>query len=449
MSFSNSLWSLGLFTLFITLGLSASLPPAWSKMPRQEAASDKLVFAHFMMGIVSNRESSADYDADMQRAKSAGIDAFALNIGTDSYNDQQLGFAYQSAAENDMKLFISFDFNYWSTSQGAQVGQKIAQYAGQAAQLKVDGKVFASSFVGDGLDVASVRAAAGQEIYFAPNFRPGFGTDFAPVDCALNWMAWNSNGNNRAPSGGTNVTVLDGDETYKSLLQSRDYIAPVSPWFVTHFGASSGYPKNWMFPSDLLWYDRWNEILNLDTRFVEILTWNDYGESHYVGPLTSKHTDDGSSAWASDMPHDGWLDMAKPFIAAWKAGSTDVTSFIESEQVVYWYRPTPKGVSCSDPLGPPDGADHFGDSVFVVTLLKSDAEVTVSSGGQSLTLQAKAGASSFTVPMGAGQQAFSVSRNGSSVEGLSGISPKEIQADCSGGVYNFNAYVGTLPSVSS
>ena len=446
MSFINRICSLVLIAL-ATLGFCASLPSTRAVMPRQ-AASDKLVFAHFMMGIVSNRDSSADYDADMTRAKAAGIDAFALNIGTDDYTDQQLQYAYQSASENDMKVFISFDFNYWSTSHGTQVGQKIAQYAGHTAQLKVDGKPFASSFVGDGLDVASVRAAAGQEIYFAPNFRPGFGTDFSPVDCALNWMAWNSDGANRAPTSVTNITVLDGDETYKSLLQSRDYIAPVSPWFFTHFGASSGYPKNWVFPSDLLWYERWNEILHLDTRFVEILTWNDYGESHYVGPLASKHTDDGSSAWTANMPHDGWLDMAKPFIAAWKSGATEVAPFIESEQLIYWYRTRPKGLACNDPLGPPEGADHFMDSVFVVTLLKSDAEVTIISGGQSQTLQATVGASAFTVPMGVGEQTFTVMRDGATVEGLSATSPQSIVGDCSQEAYNFNAYVGQLQATN-
>jgi Glycosyl hydrolase family 71. len=56
-----------------------------------------------------------------------------------------------------------------------------------------------------------------------------------------------------------------------------------------------------VFPSDLLWYDRWNEILRLSPRFVEIITWNDYGESHYIGPLSSPHTDDGASKWAMDM----------------------------------------------------------------------------------------------------------------------------------------------------
>ena len=132
----------------------------------------------------------------MQRAKSLGIDAFALNIGTDPYTDQQLGYAYQSAARNGMKVFISFDFNWWSTGNGAGVGSKIAQYAGQAAQLKIGNSVFASSFAGDGVNVNAIRSAARVPVFFVPNIHPGQ-SDFSAVDGAFNWMAWPSNGNNK------------------------------------------------------------------------------------------------------------------------------------------------------------------------------------------------------------------------------------------------------------
>lgn len=49
----------------------------------------------------------------------------------------------------------------------------------------------------------------------------------------------------------------------------------VSPWFSTHFGNEVSYSKNWVFPGDLLWYHRWNELLTLKPRFIEIITWND------------------------------------------------------------------------------------------------------------------------------------------------------------------------------
>jgi hypothetical protein len=122
----------------------------------------------------------------MQRAKAYGIDAFALDIGLDTYTDQQLQFAYESAANNGMKVFISFDFSYWSTSNATGVGQKIAQYASLPAQLQVGGRVFASSFIGDGLDVNALRSAAGSDVYFVPNFHPN--TDTSTIDGALNWQ---------------------------------------------------------------------------------------------------------------------------------------------------------------------------------------------------------------------------------------------------------------------
>jgi Glycosyl hydrolase family 71 len=125
----------------------------------------------------------------MIRAKEFGIDAFALNIGTDSFTDQQLGYAYASAANNGMKVFISFDFNWYQPTTAAQlVGAKIKQFASEPGQLMVDGKVFASSFLGDGLDVAAMReAAAPSEVFWGPNVHPSVG-NFNEVDTALNWM---------------------------------------------------------------------------------------------------------------------------------------------------------------------------------------------------------------------------------------------------------------------
>ncbi|KAF5352233.1 hypothetical protein D9757_009519 [Collybiopsis confluens] len=417
----------------------------------RQTSSSKLVFCHFMIGITSNRNSAANYDADMQRAKSLGINAFALNIGTDPYTDTQLGFAYQSAANNGMSVFISFDFNWWSPGDAAGVGNKIAQYAGYPAQLHVNGKVFASSFAGDGLNIPALKAAAAakgfSQVYFAPNFHPGIGS-LSALDGALNWLGWPNNGNNKAPSGGVTVTVTNGDQNY-----------PASPWFFTHFGPEVSYSKNWIFPSDLLWYKRWLEILALQPTFVEIVTWNDYGESHYIGPLSSPHTDDGGSKWVNDMPHDGWLEMAKPFIAAYKAGQSSPNAFITSDQIIYWYRITPKALDCDSTdttmvaannasgnyfKGRPNGYDSMLDDVFIVPLLTSAGTITVNTGARQYTFNAPAGASAFSVPFQVGAQTFTLSRNGAKV--MSATSLKVIQSTCPCGLYNFNAYVGTVPA---
>ena len=97
-----------------------------------------------------------------------------------------------------VKVFISFDFNWYNVDTGAaDVGKKIAQFASKPAQLIVNGSVFASSFAGDHVDTAMIRKAAGVPVFWAPNFHPDKG-DFSVVDGALNWMAWPSNGDNKS-----------------------------------------------------------------------------------------------------------------------------------------------------------------------------------------------------------------------------------------------------------
>ncbi|KAJ8079346.1 hypothetical protein PM082_021849 [Marasmius tenuissimus] len=508
-----------------------------------------LVFAHFMIGIMSNRNSASDYDADMKLAKAIGIDAFALNIATDSYTDQQLTYAYNSAAANGMKVFISFDCSFFHPGDEGTIGAKIHQYASHPAQLKVPDSnsrnrdlVFASTFVGDPLNVASIRNAAKVPIYFAPNFHPGW-ESFAPLDGAFNWAAWPSNGANKAPTNGQKIVTVDsGDKSYLSALKApskrevsggddgvddgsdggdgyedeygeddgtggdswyeeyggasadafgvldasldwnpdyqayeddspsvqaaprpsprnKGYIAPVSPWFFTHYGAEVSYSKNWVFPSDLLFYLRWLEILALKPPFVEIITWNDYGESHYIGPLASKHTDDGASKWVNDMPHVGWANLSKPFIAAYKSSSPSVSPFITADQIIYWYRTIPKSLDCDATdttitpggnnasgnffRGRPNGYETLTDNIFVVTLLTSPGIVTVNSGGTLYTYDAPQGSSAFAVPFQVGSQRFALIRNGAEVMGATSL--KVIQDTCPCGLYNYNPYVGVVP----
>ena len=60
-------------------------------------------------------------------------------------------------------------------------------------------------------------------------------------------------------------------------------------------------PNTDVYSGDMLIYLRWLEILSNPPQYLELITWNDYGESHYIGPLSTRHTDDGGSKWANDM----------------------------------------------------------------------------------------------------------------------------------------------------
>lgn len=382
---------------------------------------------------MGDRQSAADYDLDFTQAKSIGIDAFALNIAKiDSYTDTQLGFAYESAEKNGMKVFISFDYNYYETGDEGLVADKMKTYCGKAAQLKIGEKCFLSTFVGDKpghtLNVGALREQAGTELYVVPNFSPyDKDTAASPVsdlDGAFNWVGWDSNGANRAPDG-TNVTTTDQDKAYTDWLGDKAYMAPVSPWF---WRTEAG--NSWAFPGDLLWFRRWNEILASAPEFVEIVTWNDYGENSYIGPdwEDTIHGNVGEQ-YVVGMPHGGFRDVAAPFIAAYKAGQQTPT--VTEDKLVYWYRPS---MGCS---GATPGAETLQEAVFVIAMLTADGKVTATSGANTQTFDAKAGISAFQVAMGAGKQTFALE----GAKSLTGTGSLEIKEACDG---NVNVFVGTV-----
>jgi hypothetical protein len=137
--------------------------------------------------------------------------------------------------------------------------------------------------------------------------------------------------------------------------------------------------------------------------------------------------------------------MSKPFIAAFKACDSLPDEYITHEQLVDWYRPTPKSTDCDstditmrgNPNNSssnlfrerPDGADTLEDAIFIVVLLKSAANVTIKLGNRSQTFDAPAGISAFSAPIGVGMS-FSLTRGSDSV--MAGMSLK----DCIWGIYN-------------
>lgn len=107
----------------------------------------------------------------------------------------------------------------------------------------------------------------------------------------------------------------------------KGYMAAVAPWFFTHFGADS-FNKNvsstvyessdvcarclnallqFIFLDDQhLYAKRWDSLIAQRDLFdiVEIVTWNNYGESHYAGPIKGDQPPQ-SRVWTNGMDHTG------------------------------------------------------------------------------------------------------------------------------------------------
>ncbi|KAM6481503.1 glycoside hydrolase family 71 protein [Trichoderma sp. SZMC 28011] len=401
------------------------------------AQGSRPVFAHFMVGIVE-KFTVQDWLNEIQQAQAIGIDGFALNCAppwVDSYTPKQLDNAYTAAQQLNFKMFISFDFAYWSNGDTGNITSFVGKYAAHPAQAVFNGGALVSTFVGDSFNWNPVKSALGsQKLTVIPNMQDpasaGSVSAQFGIDGAFSWYAWPTDGGNSVIEGPM-TTVWD--ERYIQGLGGRPYMAPVSPWFSTHFNT-----KNWVFICEEQPVRRWQQILDMKPALVEIITWNDFGESHYISGSEPNHSDDGSSQWANGFPHDGWRDIYRPYIAAYKAGASSPT--VNTDEIVYWYRPVPHAARCTnDPLGIPRGAELMDDLVFVSTLLTQPAQLTVTSGNVApVTVNADAGVHVFNFTMGVGKQSFSVSRGGRQI--LGGQSAKDIVSSCT--TYNFNAYVG-------
>ncbi|EJD50719.1 glycoside hydrolase [Auricularia subglabra TFB-10046 SS5] len=410
---------------------------AASVMPLEKRATPKLVFAHHVVGIVGFNYQLSDWVNDIQLAQQTGIDAFALNIGTDNFTDTQLSLAYTAANQLGFKLFISFDF---AASPGFndfqnQIVPRLRTYAPNGANVVWNNKALVSTFAGDGFDWSGVRSAVPTALeiipfYQAANINPS-------LDGLFNWQAWPSVNNQPVPV----KMNTSADQFYLSQLQGKPYMMNVSPWFFTHFSPQS-FNKNWLFLSDTLLIDRLNQVLQLQPQLVEIATWNDFGESHYIGPLHPNNPQvypGNSGDWVAGFPHDAWRDIIKPYIAAYKASTAVQPSQFE---IVYWYRPFPKALSCSDPLGPPLGQNIPDDAVWAAVLAPTGgATLTISIGGNTANFNVPAGINYFEGGFGAGAPHFSLRKpDGSVIQGDGGLAIRT--SGCP--LYNFNAYVGKI-----
>jgi glucan endo-1,3-alpha-glucosidase len=226
----------------------------------------------------------------------------------------------------------------------------------------------------------------------------------------------------------------------------------------------------WVQKSDTLFATRFEQILgdpasNTTSNttnpavlpdIIELLTWNDFCESHYIRDLSSPeitgsdYADFGNMAqYIYGFDHSPWRLMAQFYISWWKTG---VAPRVTKDRVVFWYRIHPKGAVCL-------GGTSFGssvrnaqlpaDAVFAWALVKEPSTISLSLGknkGWTFHADPKLGPTIGSIPfpddLGAHaigvKPEVAVMRNGTVVQFAQGSLP--VTADCAW--QNFNPVVG-------
>ena len=410
---TGNLINLCCIVLFKLLVVSAaSLPLSQNARPVniRQSTVEPMVFAHYMLVFQPPKN---DYTNDIKLAQAAGIDAFAVNFeGPDwALTQGWLTEFYQQAQELKFKLFISIDTT--SVTDKTIAANVSKTFATWDSQLKINGHVVLSSF--------SVNPPAwdwqtdiidpiGQPVLFLPGDLDETSNGISAGETDFGHFTWIHPAN---PAVGEPV---NGQLTEQSIDEDfAKWQTPAKPWMagVAPYYFRALEPDNWLnAQDDGMWVDRWMNLLKVKPSFIEIVTWNDFGESSYIGPANTLSTD---VDYYGNLTHTGFYNMAKIFIKAYKAGQTEISVTPEDEDVFLMYRTQPvksNGIedTASWQQNLPKNATSCKDNVYTFSFLTEPATVYLKSGDTTYPIEAPAGVSKGTVPFQLGSQSITASR---------------------------------------
>ncbi|KAK5700379.1 hypothetical protein LTR17_022987 [Elasticomyces elasticus] len=381
------------------------------------AASATDVYAHFMV------QNAYAYDVDQWKydiasAQQIGIDGFALNwIPPDCVNGlgwtvDRIDDAFTAADSMGFKLMYSFDMSYSSCNvywNQSFMGEMISKYSSNSATPRWNNNILVSTYGGDQVDeygndffeglkssltgsnaitlapgLTTYSMEAGSEGADPSSAASSMLSDFSSADGYLNWQAWPLNVD-------SNMTTT-ADEAFQSALKSSSrsgpYIMAVSPW--QYKDLNNGNPlDSWVAYSDTLFVDRWQQLVGdnaIKPDIIEILTWNDFCESHYLRNLPDENDtsakdyvelgDMGAYVWGQN--HAPWRIIAKYYIAWMKQGYAPA---ITMDQVIFWHRVHPKDTSCYGGSSTAiRNANMPADAVFAWALVSQKSTISMSVG---------------------------------------------------------------------
>ncbi|KAJ3503350.1 hypothetical protein NM208_g16531 [Fusarium decemcellulare] len=398
------------------------------------SSTGKKVFAHYMVGDSTTQHRQQD----IKDAKAIGIDGFSLNIGKPDrdFVRSTMNDMFDFAAGQDFGLHISMDL--WAA--GDKPDRKgvpdykslFVDFFGHAAyEMGANGFPMVTTFSDGGTNNKTWedwRDQFAEKVFLIPNLDgiPGY------WEWNLGW--WEHWGG-----------VVDGLFTWESAWPIRNgkggaYPGDIEPDMALIEGCQKYKRKYMIGLSSLQYKDAYNTNiyragdLNLPTRmqnilahrdgiyYVNIMTWNDGPESHYIGNIWEEQNDDPEPQHYMTVPHKGWQRIIGSFIAAFKGDGVMKPLGSDTVTGAYWYKTILSDTTCSASpeavgieqqyLDKPEGYSSAKDAASYALVLPQGASgwsLRVNSGGKTDTITGlKGGLNYGNAQLNAGAQSIEV-----------------------------------------
>ncbi|CAK5284007.1 unnamed protein product [Mycena citricolor] len=409
------------------------------------------VFAHFM---ITNTGSWGvnDWVNDMKAAQAMQLDAFVINMAVGDPHNSQLSNAFAAAQSTGFNLFFSFDYGGNGPWTQQQVLDTLTPWIGNARYYKRGSSPMVSTFAGDAnhADWTHIKSVTG--CYFIPDWSAVSAKEawsYGQADGLFSWAAWPVGPQPMNTFPDASYLLFEGDDIANRPV-GANYMMPVSPWFYTNL---PGYGKNWLWNGDTLWFDRWDQVFYSRPDFVEIISWNDFGESHYIGPLNPTSYDAFTIGkapfnYVDGMPHTGWTTFLPYLIQTYKTGKAAASQ----QLLTAWFRLSP-AAACGDGGTTGDVAAQLQveyppsqmlqDKIYFAALLNSEVAPTVTVGGNSIPAQwDKRPYGGVGIYRGSAAYGGNLGTVQVNVAGMV-VTGQSITTVCHNGLNNFNAWVGS------
>ncbi|HUN47091.1 MAG TPA: endo-1,3-alpha-glucanase family glycosylhydrolase [Stellaceae bacterium] len=404
------------------LAAGASLAAARAGLGFAEAApspGERRVFAHYMVccPMAGLDADAGDYLPELRQAQAMGIDAFALNVGgwrKEPIYPAVTGRLFSAAQSlgTGFKLFFSVD--------GLDVDEAVAMlsaYYDHPAHFRYGGKPLLSTYSGDAEWATALLAAlarAKRPVVFVPGFFPRHSGERFSQAGVRQLIAENPelDGFFYFGGAGTGEEIAERSRRIGAAWRGAGklYMAPVTPYYR---GTGGNYR---LFETRGFegMAQQWESAIEAGAQWVEIVTWNDWGESTYVasfGPPDATSLWDGR--WGPILSHAGYLAASQYYIRWFKTGDQRV----ERDQLFWFYRLAsrtqpgrriPEGKAQAFPKG----AGRLEDRVFASAFLTAPAVLHIESGGRSYQFPLEAGVHHVAADFDPGPQRFALERAG-------------------------------------
>lgn len=411
----------------------------------------RMVFAHYMVCIPAYGPDSTvqDYQREMRDALAVGIDGFALNCGAWSIREphykRRTLLIYQAAKEleRDFKLFISADFAVALAHE--EFKEMVELFREHPNQFRHMGKPVLSTFGGGTNETAFLRETFGDGVVYVPFYYPipaAENPNAAQVDQVFERCQAQVDGFFHFGAAGFPDEIIASNHrlAQKWLGAGKLFMAPVTPFYLGRGGNYRVYESDGIEGMAR----QWEGAIRDGASWVEIVTWNDWGECSYIAPFgSSTFTNLWKGHWGAVMPHTGFYKATRYYADWYKTGKPPR---IEEEMVCYTYRLHPKHLehprknprTQEDELARPSHADRLREDVFATVFLAEDAVLTIHSGDTQKSFPLAAGVTHVSMPFQIGAQRFVLTRNNAVLIDKTG----EFEISATDTSSNFNVFSG-------